>query len=305
MKKEIVLMGGGHGLSNIVKGFKNEEIELSVVVSSTDDGGHTGKIRDEFDFIAVGDLRMVINELLDKDSVLKEFFNYRFCLLHGIKNVSLGNLIIVSLIDKYKDIDKVIKYFKEKEKIKSNVYLSSNNSLTLCAKCKNEKIIKCEHKIGVSNEKINKLFVDKEALCNEEMLKKIEKSSLIVLCPGSLYTSVGSVLCIDKIKKAIRNSKASIVYVCNIMTQNGETSGYTVNNHVEELEKIMGKSIDRVIVNNGDVNEEVLDKYKEENSYLVKCDERKSNYEFHDLVEIFDGRIRHNSNLVKKIILDQ
>ena len=106
--KKIVLIGGGHGLSNLVEGFKDEEVDLTIIVASTDDGGHTGKIRKEFDIVAVGDLRMVLSQLIDEKSSLKDIFDYRFNSLHGENKVSLGNLMITSLWMKYKDIDKVI-----------------------------------------------------------------------------------------------------------------------------------------------------------------------------------------------------
>lgn len=305
MKKKVVLIGGGHGLSNMVKGFKNENIDLTIVVSSSDDGGHTGEIRKEFQTVAVGDLRMVLNELIREDSSLKDIFDFRFNSLHGANKVSLGNLMITSLWMKYKDIDKVIRHFKEKEKFSANVYLSSNNPITLCAKCSDGEIIKQESIIGESNKIIESLYSENEAFCNEEMLAKIEEADIIVLGPGSLYTSVGAVICIDKIKKAINNSFASIVYVCNIMCQNGETLNYTVKDHEETLSRIMGRSIDRVIVNNGKVDKDVLDKYKKENSEVVVCDEIKDYYEFYDLVEIIDGRVMHNSDFTKKIILKQ
>ena len=149
------------------------------------------------------------------------------------------------------------------------------------------------------------MYVDKEAVCNKEMLAKLVNSDIIVLSPGSLYTSVGSVLCIDKIKEAIQKSTATIVYVCNIMSQNGETDGYSVEDHVDALEKILEKSIDRVIVNKGKIDEDIVDRYKEEKSFVVECKSMKDNYEFYDLVEIKDGKVRHNSNLAKKIILGQ
>ena len=303
--KKVVLIGGGHGLSNIVKGFKDEDIDLTIIVSSTDDGGHTGKIRNEFKIVAVGDLRMVLNELIDDDSSLKEVFDYRFNLLHGISKVSLGNLMITSLFVKYKDIDKVIEYFREKEGIKANVFLSNNNPLILCAECENGEIIKHEHLIGESNKKITRLYSEGEEGCNPLMLKKIEEADIIVLGPGSLYTSVGSVLCIPRIKETIKNSFAKIVYVCNIMSQNGETLGYSVKDHEEALSRIMDKQIDRVIVNNGKIDDNVLNKYKEENSEPVGIDEIKDYYEFYDLIEMCDGKIRHNSQLTKKIILNQ
>ncbi len=298
-----MLIGGGHGLSNIVKGFKNENVDLTIVVASTDDGGHTGKIRNEFKTVAVGDLRMVLNELIYDKSSLKEIFDYRFNSLHGVDKVSLGNLMITSLWMKYKNIDEVISYFKERENIKADIFLSSNNSLTLCAKCKNDEIIKCESVIGESNKAIEMLYSDADADCNPIMLEKIEGADIIVLCPGSLYTSVGAVLCIDKIKKAINKSHASIVYVCNIMSQNGETLEYTVNDHEETLVKIMGKQIDRVIVNNGNIEDSVLQRYNQENSKIVECGQIKDYYEFYDLVEINDEKVKHNSELTKKIIL--
>ena len=301
--RKVVLIGGGHGLSNLVKGFKNEDIDLTIIVSSSDDGGHTGKIRNEFNTIAVGDLRMVLNELLDNNSILKDIFDYRFDNIHGVSGVSLGNLIILSLLLKYSDIDKVIDCFKEKENIKANIFVSSNNPLTLCAGCKDREIIKCEHIIGESNKKIESLYFESEANCNPLMLDKIEKADIIVLCPGSLYTSVGAVLCVNKIKESIKKSKASIVYVCNIMTQDGETLGYSVKEHEESLINIMDRNINRIIINNGKIPEDVLERYKEENSSVVQCDEIKDNYEVYNLVEIYDNKVRHNSELTKKIIL--
>ena len=305
MKSNVVLIGGGHGLSNIVNGFKNENIDLSVIVSSTDDGGHTGKLRDEFDSVAVGDLRMILNEFIKDDSSLKEIFNYRFKSLHGTDNVSLGNLVIASLWKKYLDIDEVIKYFTNKEEINASIFLSSNNPLTLCAECEDGEIIRCERLIGVCNKNIKRLFVDDEPVCNKKMLEKIKMADKIVLCPGSLYTSIGSVLCIDKIKKAIKESSASLIYVCNIMSQNGETKGYSVNKHVKVLEDILEKKIDRVLINSKSVNGETLKNYRKENSEVVICDEVKSNYEFYDFLEIVDDKVRHNSEFVKKIILGQ
>ena len=249
MNKNIVLIGGGHGLSNLVKGFKGENINLSVIVSATDDGGHTGKIRDEFDCVAIGDLRRVLYELLDERSFLKEVFDYRFTKVHGIKNLSLGNLIITALLNKYHDIDNVISYFKEKENFKTNVYLSCNNSVTLCAKYNDGEIVESEEKIGCHNKNVEKIYVDEDTICNLEMLKSIDLADVIVLSPGSLYTSIGSVLCIEQIKEHLIRTKAEIVYTCNIMCQYGETCNYTVKDHVRALEKIMGRKIDRIIVN--------------------------------------------------------
>ena len=303
--KKVVLIGGGHGLSNIVKGFKNENVDLTIVVSSTDDGGHTGKIRDEFNVVALGDLRRVLYELLDDNVFLKNVFDYRFDLLHDVDKVSLGNLILCCLYNKYGDINKVIDFFKEKENIKANVYLSSDNPLTLCAKCKNGEVVKNEHMIGICDKKIEDLYVDGEAICNVSMLKKIEEADVIVLGPGSLYTSVGSVLCIDKIKNAIKASFAEIVYVCNIMCQKGETSNYNVNDHEEALVKIIDRKIDRVIVNIGKIEEDVLKRYEGECRGLVNLTEIKQYYELYDLVEIEDNKVIHNSELTKKIILKQ
>lgn len=305
MKKKVVLIGGGHGLSNLVRGFKDKDVDLTIVVSSLDDGGHTGKIRKEFKTVAVGDLRMVINELIDDNSSLKEIFDYRFNSLHGTSKVSLGNLMITSLWMKYQDIDKVINYFKEREHIKANIFLSSNNPITLCAECSDGQIIEHECFIGKSNQKIERLYTTSEAICNPLMLEKIEEADIIVLGPGSLYTSVGAVLCIDKIKEAISNSFASIVYVCNIMCQNGETLNYSVEDHEETLTKIMNKEIDRVLINEGRIDNSILLKYSEENSKVVECNNVKENYEFYDLVEIKNEKVMHNSELTAKIILKQ
>lgn len=303
--KKVVLLGGGHGLSNIVKGFKNESVDLTIIVSSSDDGGHTGKIRDEFDTVAFGDLRMVLNELIDENSFLKDVFDYRFDELHGVNGVSVGNLLIAALWMKYKDMYKIIEYFKEKEKIKANIFLSCDSPVTLCAICDNGDVVRKESLIGKCNKKIIDLYTEGEEQCSSVMLNKIETADVIVLCPGSLYTSVGAVLCVDRIKKSIKKSNAEIVYVCNVMCQNGETVGFSVEDHENALVSIIGKKIDRIIVNSGEINEEVLKKYKEENKDAVKVNEGKSYYEYYDLVEVMDDRVVHNSELTKKIILRQ
>lgn len=303
MKKSIVLIGGGHGLSNLIKGFKDKELDLNIIVSATDDGGHSGILREEFGCFALGDLRMVLSELVN-NSLFKDLLDYRFERLHGQENVSLGNLILLSLIEKYHNIDEVIGYIKDNNKIDSNVFLSCNNSLVLCAKCGGETIMH-EREIGVSNKSVDSLFVNESAVCDDVMLEKIKSADIIVLSPGSLYTSVGAVLCIESIKEAILNSKAELVYVCNIMQQDGETLNYSVKDHVDVLESILGKNIDRVIVNNGSINEDVLEKYREENSAVVKCNDVNDNYEFYNIVKIIDGKIRHDSELVKKIIFNQ
>ena len=225
--------------------------------------------------------------------------------MHSCENVSLGNLVISSLIKKCGDVDKAIDLFCKKEDINCNIYLSSKNPLTLCAESVEGEIIKCERMIGTSNKEIAKLYTDKEAVCNNKMIESIEKADVIVLSPGSLYTSVGAVLCIDKIKQSLKNSKASIVYVCNIMTQYGETNGFTVGTHVKALEKIMERKIDRVLINKGKIENEILNRYMLENSEVVKFDIKDKSYEFYDLVEIIDNKVRHNSELVKKIIFNQ
>ena len=305
MKRNIVLIGGGHGLSNIVSGFKDEDINLSVIVSSTDDGGHTGKLRDEFESVAVGDLRMILNEFIQEGSSLKDIFNYRFESLHGTSNVSLGNLVIASLWKKYMDIDEVIKYFTSKERIKASIFLSSNNPLTLCAECEHGEIIKCERVIGVSNQKIKRLFVDGETVCNSRMIESIKNADKIILCPGSLYTSIGSVLCIDKIKQAIKDSEGKLIYICNVMSQDGETRGYSVKKHVETLEDIVERKIDSILINSKKIDEPILEKYKMENSEVVVCDDNDERYVFYDFIEIKGDKVRHNSKMVKKIILSQ
>ncbi len=305
MKKKVVLMGGGQGLSNIVKGFKGlENIDLSIVVTSADDGGHSGTIRDEFNTVGLGDLRMVIDALLDDKSSLKDIMNYRFKKLHNVQKVSLGNIYLLSLYEKFKDYDKVIKYLKSKENIKANVYLSSNTPLTLCAKYESGKLAMGECVIPNDEEKVQELFYIETPTCNPSMLKAIEKADIIVLGPGSLYTSVGAVLALNQIKAAIKKSNAKIVYVCNIMTQVGETSNYYVSDHETTLNEMLPRNIDRIIVNTGEVDEKYLDLYKL-NKYgwgRVRCEFKKDNYEFYDLVKYEDNQVLHDSKKTANII---
>jgi uncharacterized cofD-like protein len=298
LSKKIVLLGGGHGLSNICGAFKDDDV--SIIVSSSDDGGHTGKIRDEFGCVALGDLRMVLSELVDDP-----FLNYRFKKLHEVNNVSLGNLMLLSLFDKYDNVDLMLDEIKKIFKIKPNIYLSTSNPVTLHALCEDGSVIDHERIIGESNAKIENLFVDK-AFCNEKMIEKILEADLIVLCPGSLYTSIGSVLCVDDIKKAIQKSSAKIMYICNIMTQNGETLGFNACDHVEVLEKIMDKKIDKVIINKEKIPLVLLNKYIKENSEPVSFDNLDDDrFEFHNMLDLKGGNARHSSKIVREIIFNQ
>ena len=285
---KIVLIGGGTGLSVLARGLREYPIDITAIVTVADDGGSTGKIRSEMDIPAPGDIRNVIAALSDAEPVIEELFQYRFK-ENQIEGHSLGNLLLAALTNIKNDFGHAVKELSKILNIKGKVIPSTNTNVMLNAVLEDGEIVRGESQIPKKNKCIDRVFLEPENVePMEEAIDALEDADLIVLGPGSLYTSVISNLCVKGMSEAILRSKAPKLYISNVMTQPGETSDYDVMDHIQAIHKHAGSDfIDYVICSN--------DKY-DDNIRMITSS---------NLVEILDDHlVRHNTKVLARLIYD-
>ncbi len=271
---KIVVIGGGTGLSTILKGLKSITNNLTAVVTVGDDGGSSGRLRDEFGVLPPGDIRNCIAALGDEDALINELFQYRFKKGTGLEGHSFGNLFLSVLCEITGDMFSAIKESSKVLAIRGRVLPSTLDDMRLSAQMEDGRVIQGESNIPEAGGKIKRLFCEPEnphAL--KEVIDAIKGADIILMGPGSLYTSVIPNLLIDDIAKTISKSRAHKAYVCNVMTQPGETDGYTVSDHVKAILKHAryDNIIDTVFINN-ELPANLADKYQQAGSFPVKYD---------------------------------
>ncbi len=299
MKKKVVILGGGTGMSTLLKGLKEFPVEITSVVSVCDDGQSTGRLREEFHTPAVGDIRKVLVSLSETEPLVEKLLNYRFNTTSDLNGHAVGNLLLVALSNITGNISEGIEALSKVLKLKGKVLPLTEDNVTLVAKMKNGKIVRGEHHITESHEIIDKVYYEKEPKISPSVIQSLLDADLIVLSMGSLYTSLLPNLISKTIIKTIDKSKAKIMYVCNMMTQPGETDNFTVSDHIQVINRYLGKrKLDVVIAHEGYIDKEMLQKYETlEQKDLVELDENKiknvkllkDNY-----ATVTDGVIRHD-----------
>lgn len=302
----IVSIGGGTGLYILLRGLKKYNCNLTAVVSMADDGGSTGKLRDEFGILPPGDVRRCIVALSESSDLMKEIFNYRF--KNGfLKDHNLGNIIITALSNIYGDVDGIRKACTLLN-IKGKVLPVTTEKVRLCAELENGEIIKGETNIDIPkhdpNLKIKKIWLEPEAKIYRDAEKEIINADIITLGPGDLYTSVLPNLIVKGVKEAISTSNAKIIYICNLMTKAGETHGFTVKDFASEVERYLNRKIDYIIYNKARIHDRnMLKKYKEEGKEQVEIDEDlDERFMGFDLLNLTD-LARHDSDKLAKAVL--
>ena len=218
MNKKVVIIGGGTGTSYLVKGLKDFPIDLSVVVSVSDDGKSTGKLREEFDIPAVGDLRKVIASLSDTEPLFNKLLEYRFETTSDLDGHPVGNLLLAALCNITGNISDGIKSLSKVLKLKGNVLPLTIDNVNLVGKMEDDSIIEGEHNITKSSKKIKDIYYEKNPTVNNEVISEIKNADMIILSMGSLYTSIICNLLPKEVTSAIDESRAKIVYVCNMFT---------------------------------------------------------------------------------------
>ena len=307
---KIVVIGGGTGLPVLLRCLKQYAIDITEFVSVADDGGSSGRLRDEFDIPPPGDVRNVLAALSDVEPLIVELFQHRFKNGNGLSGHSLGNLILAALTSITGDFVKAIREMSKVLNVRGQVLPAANKSVVLHAEMEDGVIVSGESKIPYSGKKIKKVFLTPENIEPlPETIEAIRAADLIVIGPGSLYTSILPNLLVPKIGQEVCQAKAKKVYVCNVMTQAGETLNYTVSDHVKALHDHMGCFfLDVVIVNNGHIPEEIQKRYAEELAKPVMDDsdrliELGIKVIRDNIVSYEDNVIRHDTKKVASLLI--
>ena len=306
----IVAIGGGTGLSMLLKGIKRFTNNITAVVTVGDDGGSSGRLREELGVLPPGDIRNCLAALADDEDLVTQLFQYRFQNGEGLEGHSFGNLFLTALCSITGDMVSAVKESSKVLSIRGVVLPATLDDMKLVAKFEDGRVVHGESNIPEAGGVIKRLFTEPEH-CSPlpDVLTAIKGADLIILGPGSLYTSVIPNLLIDEIAEAISNSNAKKVYVCNIMTQPGETDDYTVSDHVKALIKHAGgkKIVDAVLVNSVLPNV-ISEGYAKSGSFPVDIDTEKLyplNIELISsklIKENKSGLVRHSSNRVARAI---
>lgn len=307
--KKIVIFGGGSGLSQLLKGLKLFPIDLTAVVSMSDNGRSTGMLRKDFNIPAVGDITKVMLAMSDADEDMINLFNYKFHTASSIESHSIKNLMLTALLDIKGNFKKALPVLNKMLGVKGRVLPLTEDSVDLVGITTDGSEIVGEEEITFSPKKIVDIKYSKPIKPNKEVLDAISEADLIIFSSGSLFTSIFPHIITPQIVNAINKSKAKTMYICNLVTQPGETNNFKVSDHVKMLQKHLGENgIDVVIANSGAITKEIAKKYAtKEQKDPVLIDEaklKKMNVKLikDDLVIVEDDVLRHDSLKVGYLI---
>lgn len=310
-KIKVVTIGGGTGLSVLLRGLKKYPLEITAVVTVADDGGSSGKIRSDMNIPSPGDIRNVIAALSDVEPYLEKMFQYRFD-SGEVKGHPVGNLMIAAMTDIHGDFSTAVKVMSRILNVRGTVLPTTNDIATLNAVLSDGEIIRGESSITKAGGVIDHVYITPSRVKpNEDVLKAIEEADYIIMGPGSLYTSIIPNLVISNVSEKIRESKAKKIYVCNVMTQHGETDNYSVCDHIVAINKHVEENIfDLVIANSREFDDSILSKYHKEKQEPVKIDQEKIEelgiklIKNNDVGIVDNNTIRHNAEKVSELIYD-
>ncbi len=301
MKRKVVVLGGGTGSSTLLRGLKEFPLDLTAIVSVCDDGRSTGVLREEFSIPAVGDIRRVLVALSETEPLVMELFNYRFKTTSDLDGHTVGNLLLTASSEITGNLSDGIEALSKVFNLKGKVVPLTEDNVVLMGEMEDGSIIEGEHRITGTSGVIKRVFYKEKPVPTKEAVKAIEDADLILLSMGSVFTSIIPNLICDEIVDAMERSHGKIMYVCNMVTQPGETEEFKVSDHIKLLNQYLGKrKIDVVIANDGKIDEDmakryesleqkdavILDKHETENLVdKVICD---------DYVTVKNNLLRHN-----------
>lgn len=306
----MVVLGGGTGMPVLLKGLKKFPINLTTIVTVADDGGSTGRIREQIDIPAPGDIRNVIAALSEVDPELITLFQHRFQIGNGsLSGHSLGNLVLAAMNSYTGDFYTAVQKVSDLFNVKGKIYPIVNESVVLHAEMTDGTIVSGESNIPVKHKQIKRIFLTPDKIePNPKVVEAIVYADVIVISPGSLYTSILPNLIIGGVVRALNKTKAKIVYVCNIMTQDGETDHYSAADHMQAIFNHIGENtVDTVIVHNQPIHKETLARYVREGSEPVTYDKEKLRGFSLEVIEadIIDHTakmIRHNTDKIAQML---
>ena len=299
--KRVVIFGGGSGLSQLLKGIIQFPMDVTAVVSVSDNGASTGRLREEFAIPAVGDITKVLMAMSGESKGVKELFNYRFPKDSSIGNHSIKNLIMTALLDMKGNFAHSLPILCDLLDVKGKLLPLTEDNVDLIGITKEGEEIIGEAEITESKRIIKDLKYNKKVTVTPRVLEELKKADLIIFSSGSLLTSVMPHIIVPEIQEAINNSKAKTMYICNMLTQPGETDNFKVSDHIKVIEKYLGKkSVDVVIANNSTIpnNMALLAKSEGKDSVEIDLDKlEKMGVQVlaEKLFKVEEGYVRHNS----------
>lgn len=306
---KVVTIGGGTGLSVLLSGLKEYTSNITAIVTVADDGGSSGRLRQEFGMLPPGDIRNCLVALADAPALMRDLFQFRFDTTSELGGHNFGNLFITVMTRLTGDFDKAIKETSKVLALRGQVIPSSLDKVTLVAEHQDGSITEGENKIPKAGQPIKRVFLKPSgAQATPEAIKAIEEAQIIVLGPGSLYTSIIPNLLIKEISDTLVKSQAIKVYVCNVMTQHGETDHHKASNHIKTLiAHSHPRVIDYCILNAGEPSREILGRYEKDKAYPVINDTQEIESMGYRVVSddiiLTDKVVRHNPMKLAKIIL--
>ena len=309
-KPRIVSIGGGTGLSTLLRGLKKFDVDLSVIVTVTDDGGSSGRLREELGVLPPGDIRNCMIALSEDEHLMSHLFRYRFTSEGGLHNHSFGNLFVTAMAAVTGDFAVAVRLTSEVLAIKGVIYPSTNSNVQLRAELEDGTWVEGETRITAQRKRIRRVQlqpVDAHPLPGA--LDAIASADLITIGPGSLYTSLIPNMLVRDVIGAVRASKAMKLYIQNVMTQPGETDGYSAADHVQALaEHSDGILFPNILLNNAVPSAEMLKPYEAEHSVLIQIDHERLRGFGLNIVErellTPDGKIRHDPELLARAVLE-
>lgn len=294
---KVLTIGGGTGSYVTLMGLKKYDLKLTAIVTMTDTGGSSGKLRDELGVLPPGDIRQCLVALSESSKLLRDMFNYRFT-EGGLKGHSFGNIFLSTLEKNTGSMKKAISEIGKILRIKGNVVpITFSKKANLCVELADGKKIVGETHIDVVEKiekraRIIKAYLEPEAEINEDAKRAIEQANYIIIGPGDLYTSIIPNLLVNDVASVIRNSKAKKIFVMNLMTKYGQTTLYSAKNHADDLEKYLGKGVlDYVLINSKMPHRNTLSWYEEYGEHPVANDLKETNYKV------------INKNLIRDVII--
>ncbi len=271
--KKIVIFGGGTGISNILSGLKLFPVDVTAIIAVSDDGSSTGVLKEELDIPAVGDLGKVLLSMANVDEDFIRLLGYRFKKSGSLHNHPVRNILLAALIDLKGDLTEASKYMSGLLRVKGTVLPLTEEKVELIGYGEKQVYVG-EVAVGQHVKDIDYIAYDHPFRVNAEVIRKIMDADLIIFSPGSLYTSIIPHLIASDIREALSETEAPLMYISNLVTQPGETDGYTVSDHIKVLNRYLtNRKIDAVLANSGGVDPEIAKIYRnKENKFRVELD---------------------------------
>lgn len=303
MRKKIVVLGGGTGMSSLLKGLKEFPVDITAVVSVCDDGRSTGRLREEFHVPAMGDIRQVLISLSETEPLVEKLLNYRFNTTSDLNGHPIGNLLLTAMSNMTGNMSSGVEALGKVLNLKGKVIPLTDDEVTLVGQMEDGSIIEGEHNITQYNSGVKDVYYKNHPNINQEVITAINEADLVILSMGSIFTSIIPNLLCKEIIDTLDSSNVPIMYTCNIMTQPGETDNLSVSEHLNIINKYLGKrKVDVVIANDGKISDEMITKYEtleQKDPVVLDKDKLKgvkvisNNY-----VTVDNERLRHDTILL-------